>query len=47
MRMNNIKVRKPRPEEGKRISIGYEVYAKEIEDVNVKEDVTQDIWDAV
>ena len=40
MRMNNIKVRKPRPEEGKRISIGYEVYAKEIEDVNAKENLT-------
>ena len=38
--MSNIRTRKPRPDEAKRISMSYELYAKNIEELNLKNDLT-------
>ena len=43
MKMNNIKVRKPRPEEAPRVCLGHELYASEIEDVNARENLAMPV----
>jgi hypothetical protein len=40
MRMSNIRTRKPRPDESQRIPLTYELYAKNIEELNLKNDLT-------
>jgi len=38
--MNSLAVRKPRVEEAKKISLGYELWKKETEEINLNENLT-------